>query len=217
MQSTLVFDLDGTLVNSGEVTMRCFELALSPYGVRVDHSLLELIRARKPENLFEGLIDPREYEEAGTRLLAFATSLASETRPFDGIPELLEELSARGVRLAVWTGRDATSGEAILRANQLRSHFKIVTGSCGVTRNKPHPEGLHRISEALSVPVTSLVHVGDHDHDIQGAKEAGALAVGSRWHSSAQRAWKVTPDHEFADLPSFREWALARWMHPARS
>ena len=194
----IVFDLDGTLVNSNGQVLKAFGHALEPFGVKVSGELLEKVRSRSQHDLFEGLIHDKDTPEALRRLSEFAMSAANQVELFVGLRETVEHLRAQGVPMAVWTGRDALTAQEILQNLNLSSYFKKIVAGCHVKKNKPHPEGLMSLVGHFGLLADEVLMIGDHAHDILGAKGAGcrsALACWGREDGKGQE--NLGADHTF--------------------
>ena len=177
----IVFDLDGTLVDSDAVVMNAFNYALQPYGQKVDFVGLEKIRSRSPKEVFEGFVPKDEWKNAFGRLASYSEANLIGTPAFPGIKEILEKLRKKNVKIALWTGRDLESAKKILRANAIDGYFTCTVGGCMVSKNKPYPDGLSLVAEQLLVSPEKIIVVGDHVHDMEGTKKFGSLFVGASW------------------------------------
>lgn len=201
-----VFDLDGTLVNSCGSFLNLLNASLEPFNVTVDDHYIETVRHRNPNEIFHGLLEGAQLQEAYNSLEKLSNEAASQFELFPGIPEVLKVLKEKNYRLAVWTGRDRASAEIILKNSNVKDYFEmIVSGTC-VTSNKPDIEGLHFISRTLTVEPEHIVMVGDHHHDIQAAKSLGSIAVLANWHYSDPRNKHHQPDYEFNQVDDFLSW-----------
>lgn len=176
-----IFDLDGTIIDSGEMIFESVRYALSPWGVELTSEDIEIIRARIPEDLFSGYLPTKEDEmKALKRLTEFSAKISDQVIVYDGMPELLKWLSDK-VHVAVWTGRDTESARRILERNNLAHFFKDVVGCTHLNNNKPHPEGVGRICTKLKVAPSEVIIIGDHAHDVEGAKRFGAKSIHVTW------------------------------------
>lgn len=217
MKGALVFDLDGTLVDSApDIHAACVRM-LADYG----HGPLSPDRIQS----FVGNGAPRLVERVmgavgvGTghadwlaRFLAhYEADPATLTRPYPGVPEALEHLAAAGHALGVCTNKPEAPAREILRLLGLDHHFAVVIGGDSTPATKPDPLPLARAYEAL--PPGPRLYVGDSEVD---AATARALPVTFALFTEGYRKSPLTDlPHDFAfgrfaDLPALVDRALAR-------
>jgi HAD superfamily hydrolase (TIGR01509 family) len=169
--AAVVFDLDGTLVDTRHVNAQAHGASHAAF------SLVDQLTGRVPLDAASRVYHDRLAE------------LAHRLRPFEGVPELLERLP---VPAAVVTGATREAAEIVLGATGLRGHFDVVVSADDVERPKPDPEGLHLACERLGVAPERVAYVGDLTGDVAAAHACGAVAVGAAW---AQHAAVAGADH----------------------
>lgn len=218
MQSrgVVLFDLDGTISDSGDGIIKGLEHGLAEVGRRMppDHDWGRYLGPPLREALaeFNGL----SAEEVDTAVEAYVEYYQDggmfECDVYAGMPELLAELRRRGVTLGVATSKRAFMAEGIL------DHFGLL--DCFTAVGGAHPDGtgghkhevIARTLEELSVDVQDLrqvVMVGDRDHDIRGAKLAGLRAVGVRWGYAEEGELEAAgADHVVDTVEELRELLL---------
>lgn len=212
----VVFDLDGTLVDSTR-----------DIAVATNHVLEASGRAPLAEDEIRSYVGDgarsllaraarleESAEELGPLLaefLDFYTAHAVDhTQPLPGVLGALERLSV-GLPLAVCTNKPRRTTEAVLRALALDRFFGAV--SCGDDggEKKPAPAPLYKLASELGVPAESLVMVGDGAQDVLSGRAAGARTVGVRGGIQApERMLAARPDaviDSLAELPDL----LGRW------
>jgi len=186
----VVFDLDGTVVDSTRALLEAHEAAWTSLGLErpPDEAILELIglplvhtmRTLAPEQ------DPHALVEAYSR--AYVKIAPRYERLFDGMAELL----ARPFRAAVATGKSQRGAERVVNQLGLGERFEIVLGGDSVPRPKPNPDLLHAIMEATGT--RELVMIGDTTYDLEMAHAAGVKAIGVSWgHHSVERLREWAP------------------------
>jgi HAD superfamily hydrolase (TIGR01509 family) len=195
----VVFDLDGTLLDSLGFVLRALEHALEPYGVRPTAEIFTRLGGPPQRFLPELIPDPQGADEVLARLAAYHHTHGHLLQPYLGAAELLHALHAADVRLGIWTGRDRSSAITLLRRLGLESLFGIVVCGDDLATHKPDPAGLRLILDRLAVTPESALYVGDADVDAEGGFAAGVdtllIRHGSRtipatvqtccWHSVA--------------------------------
>src|SRR4051812_35669430 len=155
---SVVFDLDGTLVDSLPLVLRAFSHALEPFAPQPTMQIFAQLGG-PPERIFPGLLGgDRHLREAMTRLGAFNRDNHHLIEPFAGVPVVLEKLRQRDVSVAVWTGRDRESTEWLLQRHNLAQFFGTVVCGDDLPSHKPDPSGLQEILRRLEATVeTSLM------------------------------------------------------------
>lgn len=177
--SAVVFDLDGTLVDSAPDLCGVVNHMLAEH----DRPLLSLNDIRKmvgdgAAKLIErgfsatgGL--PAPLPELTKRFLeVYETRLAQETRPFPGVVDTLEHLKAAGLRLGVCTNKPTGLTKQLLDALDLARFFGSVVGG-DVPARKPDPRHVHMVLDALGARPDSSLMVGDSANDVAAGRGAG--------------------------------------------
>jgi len=182
----VLFDLDGTLTDSGEGVGNGVLYALDKMGLPRPESDAALRRYLGPPlwtsfTDYAGVTDADEIAQAVVFYREYYNSTGQyENKVYDGIPELLTELNASGKRLAVATSKVDYSALNILRHFNLDHHFDVIAGSdeSGAQRGTKALVIAHALDELKMCDGTSIVMIGDREHDIHGAKEHGLPAIG---------------------------------------
>jgi len=174
----VVFDLDGTLIDSIPLVLRAFAHALAPFRPELTEEDIFLRLGGPPERTLAELIgDEAGVGEALRRLETFGFANAHLVQPFPSMRDMLVELRARGLKLAVWTGRDRETTETILRAHRMEEFFATVVCGDDLPTHKPHPGGLLEILKTLAVSTEETFFAGDADADVLGGSEAGVRTL----------------------------------------
>ena len=133
-----------------------------------------------------------------------------EIKLFDGTLELLEALSARGVKLAVATGKSRVGLNRVLAATGLAKRF-AATRTADETFSKPHPAMLLQIMDELGVESEHVVMVGDTSHDLQMAGNAGVHSAGVAYGAHpSDELQACAPQVVAHSVPELRDWLLER-------
>lgn len=164
----VVFDLDGTLLDSLPLVLRAFAHALEPYGPRPTMEIFAKLGG-PPSRVFHTLLDKVEHVPAAIqRLEAFNRDNDHRIEPFTGMAAMLAQLQAQGVRLAVWTGRDRRTTDLLMRLHRMEKYFHTVLCGDDLPTHKPDPQGLQHILQRLGVAADETLMVGDADVDVLG-------------------------------------------------
>ena len=178
----LVFDWDGTLINSIERIVTSLQHASREVcGVKLSED-----RARRVIGLGLHEAIQQLHPELGT---AAIESIAASYRQnflfdsqvpevlFDGVETLLQQLVADGYTLAIATGKSRAGLDRAMQQHQLLAYF-ATTRCADESRSKPHPQMLHSILEELDTQKKHAVMIGDSEHDMRMAYNAGVDAIG---------------------------------------
>ena len=178
----LLFDLDGTLVDSAPDLARAVDRMLADFGyppvgearVRnwVGNGAARLVQ-RALTGEMDGAVDDKLAADALERFfLYYGNDLCGASRLYDGVAAAVTALRAEGYRLAVVTNKPARYAEPLLRGLGIADCFAAVVGGDTLPFKKPHPQPLLHAAELLGCSVDRTLMVGDSRHDIQAARAA---------------------------------------------
>jgi HAD superfamily hydrolase (TIGR01549 family) len=203
---TIVFDLDGTLIDSSVTNLKAFQYALSPYGIEITTTDVERMRNLSDKDLFASYLNPIEAKKALANLRDYSHHSAGDTILLEGVKSILNKIANFNIKLGLWTSRDDASAVSILTAHGIKDYFKEVVGGCNVEKNKPHAEGLLLLADKLQAPPETLIHVGDHEHDLIGGTSAGAKVVHAKWCNNNGSAEHPLAHCTFYSIDEFSLW-----------
>lgn len=174
----VVFDLDGTLVDSRLDLAESTNELLASYGApalpvdRVAMMVGEGARKLVERALAAAGLDPAEPAALTRFLEIYGRRLLVHTRPYEGIPDSLARLSAERP-LAVLTNKPGALTERLLDAFDLSRHFRQVIGGDSPWGRKPDPAGLRALMQAHGAAAADTWLVGDSMIDVETARRAG--------------------------------------------
>jgi phosphoglycolate phosphatase len=176
----IVFDWDGTLMDSTATIVKCIQAAAKDLGLPVpnDEAASHVIGL----GLFEAMqavmpgIDPAMYPRMVERYRFHFLSKDHDLVLFDGVREMLTELSQQAYFLAVATGKSRVGLNRALNAVGLLSLFDA-TRCADETFSKPHPAMLQELTRELGQDLRRTVMIGDTTHDLLMANNAGASGI----------------------------------------
>jgi phosphoglycolate phosphatase len=184
--AALVFDLDGTLIDSRSDITTAINRMRSEHGLPPipleavvtmvgEGARLLVERALGPE------FPPERIDEALARYLEHYHEVCLEqTRPYPGVEEMLETLSA-SYPLALLSNKGEALSRKVLAGLGLDHFFREILGGDSLPTRKPDPAGLHLLADRLGVPVERLMLVGDTWIDAETAHNAGAAFALVEW------------------------------------
>ena len=179
---TVIFDLDGTLLDSVEHIVESLR-----HAVR-DVLGVEMTREELTANVGRPLREQmRAFSEAKAEELvqAFRAFNRREhdrmVKLFPGTLDLLGALQRAGVEMGVVTSKSRHTAEMAFRLTGMREYFSAVVCMEDTERNKPHPEPLEHCLEIMGIGAADAVYVGDSPYDMQAARSAGLGSLAVTW------------------------------------
>lgn len=207
----VIFDWDGTLMDSTGLIAACIQQSCREMGLAVPPEseakwVIGLGFVQSVEHVAPGLSRDGQLELAQSYRRHFLAR-EHEAPLFEGVRELLAELRGRGRRLAVATGKARRGLDRALESSGLGSFFEA-TRCADEGFPKPHPDMVLRLLEATGVDPARAVLVGDTTHDLELAANAGVDAVAVCYGAHAEEALRSREARHYA--PSVEE--LRRWL-----
>jgi len=177
----LIFDLDGTLIDSKQDLIRSVNAMLGEMGREKLHedTISGYIGHGAPKLVARALgngATEKEREQALRFFLAhYEAHKLDSTRPYPGVAEALEELHE--FPMAVLTNKPVRVSRSIVEGLGLEKYFRTVYGGNSFETKKPDPLGARKILEELGATAGETMMVGDSEVDVQTARNAGTLAA----------------------------------------
>jgi len=175
-----LFDLDGTLIDSGQDLVASVRYALAGVfpGREPPDAEDILVQVGKPlEVIMRELGYPADDASAQRFVDVYRAHYAEHfnehTKTYPGVEELLEQLRAAGVKLALVTTKHQVQADFTVKALGLARHFDYVHGWQEGREHKPHPEPVLTALKLLGVQPCEAIMVGDSELDIEAARAAG--------------------------------------------
>jgi len=189
--SGVVFDVDGTLIDTRSAHLRAWEKTIGSFGITASRTTLESYFGKRSD-YWAAILLPQGSEKERRRLVkakeAAFMSLLPSVKPFPGAIELLRFLKRRGKKIAFATG--ATKEELTVHMRKLRAE-RIVDATVydsEVKRGKPYPDSYLLALKRLGVKAREAVAIGDSLYDAQAAHSAGIECIAVRTGGFSRRA-----------------------------
>ncbi|MFT6287138.1 MAG: phosphoglycolate phosphatase [Alcanivorax sp.] len=185
--AAVIFDLDGTLIDTAE------EFVVVVQALRAEHSLeamdAELIRAnvsngaRVLTRLALGLEESSpEFDRKWQRLLTlYSEVIGTSACLYPGVQQLIETFAERGIAWGIATNKPRAYTEPLLKKLNLSPAPGSVVCPDDVTDRKPHPESLYLNCRELNCLPAESIYVGDHRRDIEAGRRAGMYTVAAAY------------------------------------
>jgi HAD superfamily hydrolase (TIGR01509 family) len=200
--TTLLFDWDGTLVDSAQLGLIAFERSFADLGVTFDHETYRKVYSPNWYSVYTAMGLPEEkWPQADDLWIShYGEQLA---QPIPGAVETIEELKRRGYRLGVVSSGTECRVVREIGELGLESFFETIICNEQMVEKKPHPEGLETALRLLGAANETTGYVGDSPEDIEMGKRAGLLTVGVR--SDYPTNWKLKSHNPDIFLESLSE------------
>jgi phosphoglycolate phosphatase len=213
IKAAIVFDLDGTLVDTAPDLLACLNFVLTNEGhTQVEPSQLRHLVGHGVRYLFEQAfaetgkpVPADRLDMLGNRFLDhYRANIARHSVPFKDVPDTLSKLAREGYGLGVCTNKPHDLTELLLTELDLAKYFPAVMGTGKVPYNKPDARHVTDVIEALSGTRERAVMVGDSHVDVAAAKAAGIPVIAMGYGYSPVPAEELGADavtSNFSEIP----------------
>ncbi|MDR3570291.1 MAG: HAD family hydrolase [Syntrophobacteraceae bacterium] len=185
----VLFDIDGTLLdtlgdiadamNSALERLRYPPHALDSYRHMVGEGMENLARRALPDRARS---DPKQVLECLEIMLkTYDCNWNATSRPYPGISELLDTLTARGLKMAVLSNKPHEFAVKVVKEFLSAWRFEVVLGERPMVPRKPDPFSALEIADRLSIEPANFIYLGDSATDMKTANGAGMFPVGVLW------------------------------------
>ncbi len=213
MTPTIIFDLDGTMIDTAPDLIEATNQALDAFGVaRASVDLIKpVISGGARQMLITGL-DAAGASERAVDLDAmlahfldhYRANIAAQSRPFPGLIPALDDIADKGWRIGVCTNKREANARLLLQKLGLDAYFSAILGSDSVPERKPHPDHLIRTIAQAGGQRSRALMIGDSAPDIDAARAAGVPSIAVRFGYSETPADRLGADlviSHFDELP----------------
>ena len=183
---TIIFDLDGTLLNTLEDLTDSVNYAMEKFGFPV-HTIEEIrsfVGNGAPKLIERSIPQGTENPSYEAVLAAFkeyyAAHCEDRTNPYEGIMELLAQLKEKGCRMAVVSNKFDGAVKRLCK-KYFGEYFEAAIGESADVKRKPAPDTVYRALRELSCDGSRAVYVGDSEVDIQTAQNASLPCISVTW------------------------------------
>lgn len=200
---TLVFDLDGTLVDTAPDLAAAANHVLARAGLApinakeilpfVGHGAMKMIEQALAAHVKAA--SPSELREHFDIFIAhYSANIAVMSRPYPGVIEALTSFQQQGATLAVCTNKTEVHARALLDELDMSKHFAALTGGNSLGVSKPNPKHLTGTIELAKGNVKRAIMIGDSETDIRTAQAAGIPVIAVNFGYSVEPVSSFAPD-----------------------
>lgn len=201
----VIFDLDGTILNSTKLNIDSFHHACETHlGRRIDEKKLLKLYGKPlteqmdhfcPEKAKDMIIAYREYSQKhhdqGNSL-------------FPGVISLLEQLKINNIKIGLVTSKTINAGKRNLEFFDIKKFFDHLIYFEDVDKPKPNPEPYEKMIKLMGLETSEIISIGDSPYDIMGSKRAGLTTVLVGWTTFANEEFMNSqPDYIINDFETF--------------
>jgi HAD superfamily hydrolase (TIGR01509 family) len=193
----VIFDLDGTLIDSMSLVFQAYVHAVAPYRSPVSDEELRRTMGGPPLRILQQLLtDSTHVTGALRRLETFGADAWKQIQPYPQMSEMLDALQEAGISLGIWTGRERESTEWLLQRHGIASRVQTLVCGDDLPTHKPDPAGLREVLRLLGTSATETIFVGDAEGDLSAGVASGIPTILIRHgitfpDALLTRAWRV--------------------------
>jgi len=181
----VIFDVDGTLVDSNDAHAAAWQDVLKEFGIDRDFPAIRRLIGMGGDKLLSALTGISVDSDPGKRIVArraehFRERYLPTLRPFPGARPLLARIAGDGFRLGIASSAKQDELDRLLEIAGVADLIQKQTSSDDVESSKPDPDALHAALAKLRLPPSAAVMVGDTPYDVEAAARAGLPAIAVR-------------------------------------
>ena len=204
--NTVIFDLDGTLLNTLDDLRDSLNDILAGKGYAptsiedvkrfVGNGVRNLVRLSVPEPCTEDEVTliMEEFKER------YSHNMQNKTRPYNGIMELLLDLSRYNYKIAIVSNKFDSAVKSLSRT-YFGNLIPVAIGESSEIKRKPAPDSIFTAIKELGSDITNAVLVGDSETDVQTAKNAGIPCIGVTWGFRSREVLRTAGADYLIDTP----------------
>ena len=200
----LIFDCDGTLVDSLGHALESFNYALAEIGEgpRTVEEIKKYFGLGADKIFTQLLGDSKKGLMAFESYINHQSKLALDMKLHDGIRDLLNLAKSEKLLMGVVTGRHSRDMHLVLNPHQLTDYFQILVSDDHVQNSKPAPDGIILAMNKMGLAPDDVCYIGDSIVDIQAAHAAGCMSIAAVWDRHCKKEIMQTENpHFLADSP----------------
>ncbi len=206
----ILFDLDGTLLDSAADLFRALNISLNTLQLPlVTEAQVRVWVGKGAAKLCEsvllhitGEVDPVQHQQLlQTFMQVYAAELCVDTQLYPGVAEFLTYCQTQHLKMACVTNKPYSLAQGLLQKLQLEHYFQLVLGGDSLPQKKPHPLPLLHSVEILHSQIAKTLMIGDSSNDVEAARQAGIdCIVVSYGYNHGEDIYDCQPQQVIDDL-----------------
>lgn len=189
----VIFDMDGTLIDTNDLVIDCIKETVNKYMGYIPEkdSFNEIIG--KPLDVQMNFFSEKHADEMmGYYRNIYLERRDEDTKIFPGVKELLEALHESKIKMAIVSNKGRRGIDHGLEMFDMKDFFELTLSVVDVENKKPHPEAINKVLQIWNMKKEEVLFVGDSHNDILAANNAGVKSV--------LVGWSILPKEQFKDL-----------------
>ena len=196
----ILFDVDGTLLNTHEYIYQSFEYALAKLHKSLPRETIKTIMGKPLIECYQILTGLSDVSHLTVAHSEYQKKNAALVSPFPNTISTLESLKEKGLLIAAITTRARVSVEDTLEYTEIMHYLNYVVTIEDVVKPKPSPEGIHKALTYFEMKPEEAIMVGDSDVDVFAGKNAGVKTIGVTYGFNGEKMAETNPDNVIDDI-----------------
>ena len=197
----VLFDIDGTLLDTHEYIYQAFEYSLGKHHhVSLSRKVLQTIMGKPLEECYKILTRLENVSEFTHTHHGFQLKNSHLVKPFPNTISTLKNLKEKGMHIAAVTTRSGSTVKQTLEETKLIHYLNYIVTFEDVRMPKPDPEGIRKALAYFKIKPNEAIMVGDSDVDIIAGRNAGVATVGVSYGFHGKDIAKSDPDYVIDDI-----------------
>lgn len=198
---TILFDLDGTLIDTNELIMASFAHTFKQFGFAFTKEEMLPFNGPPLVDTFQSYIPDKVEDMVTTYRKHNLEHHDSYVKIFPHVKSTLHELQEKGIRIAVVTSKMHEMARHGIQFTEIDPYVEHLVALDDVEQAKPHPQSVLKAMELLEADAATTLMVGDNYHDIQAGQRAGVKTAGVAWsHKGKEFLAGYNPTYMFEDM-----------------
>ena len=183
MLQGVIFDVDGTLIDSNDLHAQAWQRAFRHFGYDIPYEKLRSQAGKGSDNYISYFLSPEDHARIGKELDRYKAELfkreyASKSTPLPGVRELFERIRAEGLRIALATSAKRDEPAEYERILNIEDLAEVETSKDDAGRSKPAPDVFAAALKYLGIGAADAIAVGDTPYDAEACAQIGLKIIG---------------------------------------